>query len=290
MGVAMSRKVLIVAGAFIVLEVALGGLAWLDRYDIDDRDCPEAAKAKSNSKAKTIQLETVENQDLIMKVGRELGTKEEIISFRVKGTALSSQEQFAVEVEPFERSDGGQLHGKRTAAVARADRDLVRVVFCLSRPWTGSEDPGLYTGRLRFVDPRIAPTAVTARVELAHPAYGLVAAWALLACAAGVVWIWWLGHQSLLSAAAVGRDFETWLFLPSTLIAIGAGLAGATLAWIATYISNPTWGENIGQWAALFGACFTAFTTAATVPTVVAAGQNLPADNNEHDTRQKASS
>jgi hypothetical protein len=54
MGVAMSRKVLIVAGAFIVLEVALGGLAWLDRYDIDDRDCPEAAKAKSNSKAKTI--------------------------------------------------------------------------------------------------------------------------------------------------------------------------------------------------------------------------------------------
>jgi hypothetical protein len=37
MGVAMSRKVLIVAGAFIVLEVALGGLAWLDRYDIDDR-------------------------------------------------------------------------------------------------------------------------------------------------------------------------------------------------------------------------------------------------------------
>jgi hypothetical protein len=272
----MSRKVVVVAVAFATLELALVGLWMIDRSDTDDRPCPPRAVKRSTSSAQPVQLELVENQDLTLQMGRELGTREEIIDFRIQGKPFASQEQFAVELDPFERNDGAQVHKERITAIATANRDLVRIAFCLSRPQTGSEDPGLYTGGVRFADPRIAPTAVTARVELAHPSYALVAAWGLLACAAGVVWIWWLGHQSLLSKASAGRDFETWLFSPPAVIGIGAGLAGATLAWIATYLSNPTWGESIGQWASLFGAGFTAFTTAATVPTVAGVGQTPP--------------
>lgn len=260
------------ATVFVVVELLLFfGVDYNNNTVGNMLRCAKTVPAISNIAKNPATLEMGGGQDPTIHMGRALGTRTKIVNFKLATAKAGSKPlgdgPLVTEVLTFERKDGAaQLDECDLSASAVKVRDQVHLWVTVQRPTAVTAKPGIYAGTVRIIDPRVAPADVVMTVELADPRYTIIAAWALIFCAAAAVWVWFLRYYSPLGIDPKEARANKSVFL--WVVTVAAGLSAAALAWTTTYLNNPNWGSDEAQWLTLGGVCFTAFTTAASVPAV----------------------
>lgn len=192
------------------------------------------------------------------------------------------------ELSPLTRDDGAVLRptfGVAGSAVVLATtraavvNGRLVVYLCVDRPGTPYvTDPGTYTGIVTVSGPALTTTDLPVTVTMSYPFWSLVLGLLVLASVAGSLYAWLLyatrtgqnadpkpaDDLSTVSLWVGLRRFHSWILTLGGLVPSIAGVSAAVSVYIAFYLSDDTWGNNVIQALTLFGAMFAAFVTAAT--------------------------
>jgi len=159
-----------------------------------------------------------------------------------------------------------------TAVVQRFGSHAVQVAFCMERDPTlpGSSRhhvrPGAYTGTilLEGADGTVAATIpVTVRVQYQHLLW-LAVLYLPVTVIAGGAFVYASGRGSGEAKALLSGEgiVDVFLWLRNNMIHVVAGMIAAMLSFIATAVSNPTFGsDSPKQFFTLLGVTFAGYTT-----------------------------
>jgi hypothetical protein len=227
-----------------------------------------------------------EDEATTLSFGRSLETKRLDVWLDVSPAGLPNpRKRLKLVVGDFRRPDDARVSPRFLTANSRMIGNQVRLRVCLERELPGDIDPGTYTGRITFFDRRVEPYTLPLTITLAYPVWPWPTLLLYLIVLVALVYVWTIkdppGEKEVFVGVGKAKEFGNWLRTWPGVMSVGAGLAGAVTAFVATYYNSPDWGSSIAQAFGLIGATFTAFVTAATA---VARGRGR---DDEETTRKK---
>jgi hypothetical protein len=150
-----------------------------------------------------------------------------------------AQTPFAVSASDFVKSDGRVLDQSEIVVSAQATNDgrHIKITMCVDAT-AGREkaSPGQYIGAINFDDPRIDADAIPGIVTLKYVSPLLMLLLTLVVGAFALVW-----------AVDVTPMQESRFGLRGSIAAAASVLAIVPSVFVAQYVSNPAWGDSIGQ-------------------------------------------
>ena len=281
------RHLLLVAGIYVAVILLLVVFNAFTHAPTRGAACPATPTAVASPPAGGKKLATLslrEGQTTTIPFNRSEGLRSRRLEFDVTDPDLVLPTgNLAVSVGTFLRATAdAELNRGLISATAEQLNRSVFLDICIDR--TGEPklgDPGTYTGVVSIVDPRVSRVDIPLTVSLSYNAWPLMVALFVLALGPATVYLWLLrgsfsrgerpagvtleADESSLSA----RLFGMWVFSRTGIMAIGAGVGAAFIAFSAGYLKNPAWGASITDLTGLFGAIFAAFVSAATALTAV---------------------
>ena len=255
--------------------------------------CPPTTATTVSPPGSEKQLATLsmrEGQSTTIPFSRSLGLRERMLEFDATDPdrVLPASGDLAVSIGTFLRAtEDAELNHDLITATAHAQNRGVLVNICVNRsgePRLG--DPGTYTGVVSIVDPRVSRVDIPMTVSMSYNAWPLVLALLVLSVGPATVYLWLLRGsftQGKLTPSAEldegesslsARQFGKWVLSRSGVMAIGAGVGAAFIAFSAGYLKNPAWGASITDLTGLFGAMFAGFVAAATAITAARMDQS----------------
>jgi hypothetical protein len=231
-------------------------------------------------------LELAEGERTTLQFGRSQDLRRRTVSFKLSGepAALRTLPETAAlrtRVSAFLRDDDQPLAtGSSTeplvSAVTSRERGLVLLTLCVDRDGRPEElgPPGSYAGTVSIDDARVNPIDIPFTVTMSFPTWPYIFVLFAFIIPVAAAYSWLLKGVNLTTDQALRpAAFLGWLLSRIGVLAVGSGTVAAFIAYSATYLQSATWGANIFQITAIFGAMFTAFVTAATA---IMAGSQQP--------------
>lgn len=270
-----SRVGLAMAVLFVAVIAAFGVLSWFNSRDTP-RGCDLAAQATTpiTDKLQSQSLKIRDASTAQIQLGDSLGVGQAFIILDTDQMAtVPSPTAVQVSVDSFRRDTDPDVSAAVHATAEFRSRRSAILHICVQRAGTGSDggqftvDPGMYTGSITVVDPRLPVTTIPVTVTLAYPNWAVVLTlWCLVSLAASLYAYVLRKDPGTPDPHPVldPKPLIAFWGSPIGLVSTIVGAAAAYGVYNAVYLGNPAWGASSNDWSALVAGMFTGFVVAAT--------------------------